>query len=119
PPFYYTQIDRWAKEPAAGVDDLARSGCNSNRARPTIAVNRLRELRDFIDGLMPSSRECVPGGASHEMEPNRTRIIQGTRRDSAVADSTIGGTGAAEGPTDRDSVGPEDKRRHGRSGGGR
>jgi len=105
-------LPEWMTLPEAGEIQIV--------SRPTIAVNRLRELRDFIDGLMPSSRQCVPGGASHEtMEPNRTRTFQGTHRDSAVADSTIGGIGAAEGPTDRGSVGPEDKRRHGRSGGGR
>jgi len=80
----------------------AEAGAIQTVTIPRLSINKLLELRAFLDRLMPSSEDQPSGGVNDEtLETTRTRSVQDTAVKQLDATSTKTSIRAAQNATQR------------------
>jgi len=99
----------------------AEAGAIQTVAIPRLSINKLLELRAFLDRLMTSSEDQPSGGVNDEtLETTRTRSVQDTAVKQLDATSTKTSIRAAQNATQRGDAGRRcGKSKHRSSGGKR
>jgi hypothetical protein len=98
----------------------AEAGAIQTVSSPRLSINKLLELRAFLDRLMTSSEDQPSGGVNDEtLETTRTRSVQDTAVKQLDATSTKTSNRATQNATQRSDAGRRRGKSKHRSSGGK